>query len=205
MPFPTNMTANDGGHINGPGGHNAIHAFLNTVEQQLPSKVDSTDPRLTNERTPANGSVTYDKLASGLVGTSANTLAAGNDSRLSNERVPSAQSVTFEKLAPGIVGSGPNTLAAGNDARLTNDRTPTDNSVGTPKIVDAAVTKPKLASAVQTSLDKADSALQPSGNLAGLANKVTARANLGIVQITESAYAALTPKDANTLYIVTAG
>lgn len=47
-----------------------------------------------------------------------------------------------------------------DDTRLTNTRTPTDNTVTTAKIVTANVTLAKLEAGVQTSLGKADTALQ---------------------------------------------
>ena len=59
-------------------------------------------------------------------------------------------------------GTSAGTACQGNDTRLTNTRTPTDNTVSTAKIVDANVTKAKLETSVQTSLDKADAALPKS-------------------------------------------
>jgi hypothetical protein len=51
-------------------------------------------------------------------------------------------------------------VVQGNDSRLSDTRTPTDGTVTTAKIVDTAVTLAKLSSGVQTSLGKADTALQ---------------------------------------------
>lgn len=59
-------------------------------------------------------------------------------------------------------GTSAGTACQGNDTRLSNTRTPTDNTVSTAKIVDANVTKAKLETSVQTSLDKADAALPKS-------------------------------------------
>lgn len=73
---------------------------------------------------------------------------------------------------PPTIGSGGMQAVAGNDPRLSDTRTPSDNSVTSAKIVDGAIVNAdinasagiegaKLASAVQTSLGKADSAVQP--------------------------------------------
>lgn len=71
------------------------------------------------------------------------------------------------------LGTTASTVTVGNDARLSNTRTPTDGTVTTAKIVDANVTTAKiadgnvtlakLATAVQTSLGKADTAVQGNG------------------------------------------
>lgn len=92
---------------------------------------------------------------------------------------------------PPTIGSTSSTAVAGNDARLTDQRTPADNSVTSAKIVDgaivdadinasAAIAKTKLSSAVQTSLGKADSAMQlattPNDMALIVCGKDTARA-----------------------------
>lgn len=59
----------------------------------------------------------------------------------------------------GITVSGTNVIVA-TDTRLTDSRTPSDNSVSTTKIQDTAVTNAKLSTATQSSLAKADSAIQ---------------------------------------------
>ena len=71
-------------------------------------------------------------------------------------------------------GTGTNQAVRGDDARMTNARTPTshqhnasDINAGTlniARIADGAVTLAKLATAVQTSLGKADSAVQPGAS-----------------------------------------
>ena len=77
-------------------------------------------------------------------------------------------------------GTSAGTVCQGNDTRLSNTRTPTDNTVSTAKIVDANVTKAKLETSVQTSLDKADAALPKSSTPAqvygtdGSGNQATA-------------------------------
>ena len=78
-------------------------------------------------------------------------------------------------------GSGAGKVCEGNDSRLSDTRTPTDNSVTSAKIVNGAITNDdinasagivatKLATAVQTSLGKADSAVQ---DVSGKADKST--------------------------------
>lgn len=58
------------------------------------------------------------------------------------------------------IGTTAVTAAAGDDVRLSDQRTPLDGSVTTEKMTDAAVTRQKLSSLVQTSLTKADTAIQ---------------------------------------------
>jgi len=75
------------------------------------------DARLSDTRTPTDGSVTAAKVSGALkpsasaaaadealraIGTTAGTAAAGNDSRLSDQRVPVDTSVTESKLASSI-------------------------------------------------------------------------------------------------------
>lgn len=95
-------------------------------------------------------------------------------------------------------GTGTNQAVRGDDARLSNARTPTshqhnasDINAGTlniARIADGAVTLAKLATAVQTSLGKADSAVQGSG--------------LTLWKGTQAAYNALGTKDPNTVYVI---
>lgn len=95
-------------------------------------------------------------------------------------------------------GTGTNQAVRGDDARMTNARTPTshqhnasDINAGTlniARIADGAVTLAKLATAVQTSLSKADSAVQGSG--------------LTLWKGTQAAYNAIGTKDANTVYVI---
>jgi hypothetical protein len=76
------------------------------------------------------------------------------------------------------IGTSGSTAAAGNDSRLSDTRTPTDNSVATLKLIDANVTLAKLSAGVQTSLGKADTALQsaPVTSVAALTGAVAASA-----------------------------
>ncbi|QGH75894.1 hypothetical protein SEA_AXYM_27 [Gordonia phage Axym] len=95
-------------------------------------------------------------------------------------------------------GTGTNQAVRGDDARLSNARTPTshqhnasDINAGTlniARIADGAVTLAKLAAAVQTSLGKADSAVQGPG--------------LTLWKGTQTAYNAIGTKDANTVYVI---
>ncbi|WNN95756.1 minor tail protein [Gordonia phage Fribs8] len=95
-------------------------------------------------------------------------------------------------------GTGTNQAVRGDDARMTNARTPTshqhnasDINAGTlniARIADGAVTLAKLATAVQTSLGKADNAVQGSG--------------LTLWKGTQAAYNSIGTKDANTVYVI---
>ncbi|WKW85092.1 minor tail protein [Gordonia phage Horseradish] len=95
-------------------------------------------------------------------------------------------------------GTGTNQVVRGNDSRLSDARTPTshqhnalDINAGTlniARIADGAVTLAKLATAVQASLGKADSAVQGSG--------------LILWKGTQAAYNAIGTKDANTVYVI---
>jgi hypothetical protein len=109
---------------------------------------EGNDSRLSDTRTPTDGSVTAAKVAAALkpsgsaaagdealraLGASAATAAAGNDSRLSDTRTPTDASVTAAKVAASLkpsgsaaagdealraLGTSGSTAAAGNDGRL---------------------------------------------------------------------------------------
>ena len=109
------------------------------------------------------------------LGTTASTVTVGNDSRLSNTRTPTDGTVTTAKIVDGNVTLAK--LAAGSvdSSKIVDGSIATadlaDSSVTSVKIADgtivdadinsgAAIAKGKLATAVQTTLDKADTALQ---------------------------------------------
>lgn len=126
------------------------------------------DSRLSDNRTPVDGSVTLGKLASALrpslgapdnveavrsLGTGAGQALSGADSRLSDQRIPTDGSVTAAKVAGSLkpsvaaattdealraLGTAANTAAAGNDARLSDQRVPTDGSVTNVKVAAGA-------------------------------------------------------------------
>ena len=112
------------------------------------------------------------------IGSTSSAAVAGDDARLTNARTPTAHAHAAADVTSGTldvarlpVGSTASTVCAGNDSRLSDTRTPTDGTVTSAKIVDgtivsadlsasAAISATQLAAAVQTSLGKADSAIQ---------------------------------------------
>jgi hypothetical protein len=83
--------------------------FTGTLQHSGNAIVDTTDSRLTDTRTPTDGSVTATKVATSLkpsgsaattdealraLGVAAGTAAAGNDSRLSDARTPTTHHVS---------------------------------------------------------------------------------------------------------------
>ena len=123
-----------------------------------PSKISGTavvdnDARLTDERTPLNGSVTDAKITGGGLSPTAitGTAVVDNDSRLTNERTPTDGSVTDAKITAG--GLSPTaitgTAVVTNDARLTDQRTPLDDSVTDAKVAtNANIAQSKIANLV---------------------------------------------------------
>jgi hypothetical protein len=97
------------------------------------------DARLTDERTPLDGSVTDVKVASNanILPTKINgTAVVDNDPRLTDQRIPTDGSVTDAKIVTG--GLSPSiitgTAVIDSDARLSDERTPVDGSVTDAKI-----------------------------------------------------------------------
>jgi hypothetical protein len=82
------------------------------------------DARLSDARTPTDGSVTLAKIAASLK--PSGSAAAGDE-------------------ALRAIGAGAGQVVAGNDGRLSDTRTPTDNTVTTIKVVDGNITLAKLA------------------------------------------------------------
>lgn len=91
--------------------------------------VTTADARLSDMRTPSDGSVTTEKITSGGIAPSAitGTAVTTGDVRLSNSRTPTDASVTTAKIAAG--GLAPSaitgTAVITSDARLSDARTPT--------------------------------------------------------------------------------
>lgn len=76
-------------------------AGLRTLGTGAQQAAAGNDPRLSDQRTPSNSSVTWAKLAAGLVGSGASTLAAGDDARFAT--IPKVvRSAT--KPYPSVVG-----------------------------------------------------------------------------------------------------
>ena len=96
---------------------NNLHAATKQyVDSADALKVDLTDSRLTDERTPLDNSVTSAKIANGtIVDADINTAAA---------------------IAPTKIAG---TAVITTDSRLSDTRTPTDNSVTSAKIVDGTI------------------------------------------------------------------
>lgn len=73
-----------------------IRAAINDHADKLGDAILEGDARLSDQRVPLPGSVTWARLAGGLVGTAAGTVAAGDDFRFSNSRTPTAHHATHE-------------------------------------------------------------------------------------------------------------
>ena len=108
-----------------------------------------TDARLTDQRTPVDGSVTTAKIAAAGLAPAAivGTAVVNGDARLSDQRTPVDGSVTTAKiaaagLAPAAIAG---TAVVNGDARLSDQRTPVDGSVTTAKIAAAGLAPAAIA------------------------------------------------------------
>ncbi|UVG35003.1 minor tail protein [Gordonia phage ViaConlectus] len=153
------------------------------------------------------------------VGTSGTTVAAGNDSRIVNA-VPNTRTVsagtglsgggdlTANRTLAVAYGNTAGTAAQGNDTRLSDTRTPTDNTVATAKIVDAAVTVPKLGAdvgpAIQAMIDTSVLAAQrvTVNAQAGAYTLVATDANKAVEVSSASAVNLTIPTDAAVAFPV---
>ncbi|URC17657.1 minor tail protein [Gordonia phage Tardus] len=153
------------------------------------------------------------------VGTSGTTVAAGNDSRIVNA-VPNTRTVsagtglsgggdlTANRTLAVQYGTAAGTAAQGNDTRLSDTRTPTDNTVATAKIVDAAVTMPKLGAdvgpAIQAMIDTSVLAAQrvTVNAQAGAYTLVATDANKAVEVSSASAVNLTIPTDAAVAFPV---
>lgn len=131
---------------------------------------EGNDARLSDARTPTDGSVTPAKFNASAVdpvagtagartlGTGGQQAAAGDDSRFSDARTPTDASVTPAKFAASAIdpvagtagartlGTGGQQAAAGNDSRLSDSRTPAAGSVVDASVsASAAIAESKLA------------------------------------------------------------
>ncbi|AMS03030.1 minor tail protein [Gordonia phage Leonard] len=153
------------------------------------------------------------------VGTGSTQVAAGNDSRIVNA-VPNTRTVsagtglsgggdlTANRTLSVQYGTAAGTAAQGNDARLSDTRTPTDNTVATAKIVDAAVTMPKLGAdvgpAIQAMIDTSVLAAQrvTVNAQAGAYTLVATDANKAVEVSSASAVNLTIPTDAAVAFPV---
>lgn len=84
--------------------------------------VVDNDARLTNERTPVDGSVTEAKIATGAVTETKIATGAVTSDKIANATIVDADISTTAAIAPSKISG---TAVVDNDARLTNARTPT--------------------------------------------------------------------------------
>lgn len=179
------LTKTDVGLSNVNNTSDANKPVSTATQTALDGKVPTTRTITAGTGLNGGGDFSADRTLSVAYGTTATTAAVGNDSRIVNA-TPNTR--TFS-AGTGLTGGGDfsanRTFAAdfgsaagkvceGNDSRLSDTRTPTDNSVTSAKIVDgtitntdinasAAIAATQLATGVQTSLGKADTAIQQAG------------------------------------------
>mgnify|MGYP006266276285 CR=1 FL=1 len=121
------------------------------------SLVRTSDSRLSDTRTPTDGSVTTAKLADAAVTSAKIALGAITDDNVATTAgIASTKISGLGSAATKNVGTVAGTVAAGDDARLSDTRTPTDGSVTTVKLVDSSIVTAKLADAAVTSAKIAD-------------------------------------------------
>jgi len=141
-----------------------------TADDTVPDLVTGTDWVAPTARVAATNDIInrwYKTASSATVGDDsvtnaklANMAEARIKGRISSgtgdpEDLTAAQTRTLLALGAAAllnVGTTAGTVAAGDDARFTDTRTPTDNTVATAKLVDDAVTNPKLANMGEATL-----------------------------------------------------
>lgn len=106
----------------------------------------TTDPRLSDQRVPSDGSVSLVKLASGLLVPKSMLGALGivdadvaSGAAIAESKLALASDAAAGTASRRTLGTGATQAAAGNDARLSDQRTPSDNSVTSAKIADGAI------------------------------------------------------------------
>lgn len=136
--------------------------FAATVTAQIALKADKARQIIAGTGLTGGGDLSADRTLTVAYGTTATTACVGNDARLSNARTPTNHQHNASDINAG-------TLAIA-------------------RIADGTVTAAKLVAAVQTSLGKADTAVQGSG--------------ITVWKGTAAAYAAIGTKDSNTVYVI---
>jgi hypothetical protein len=96
------------------------------------------DSRLSDQRTPADSSVTDAKVA--------------NNAAIAESKLNLATDAAANVGSRRTLGTGAQQAAAGNDPRLSDQRTPTDGSVTTAKLADKAVTYAKIQDVTNSKL-----------------------------------------------------
>ena len=173
-----------------------VHGIANTADLIIEG-----DARLTDTRTPTDGTVTDAKIDAGGLSPSSitGTAVITSDARLSDERTPLDGSVTDAKvatnadIAPSKIAG---TAVVDNDSRLTDNRTPIDGSVTDTKITagglspssitgTAVITSDARLSDERTPLDGSvtDAKVATNANIAqskisGLTDALNLKANL---------------------------
>lgn len=106
----------------------SVHGITNTADLVL-----TGDARLSDARTPTDGSVTDAKIVAGGLATSAitGTAVVTGDARLSDVRTPADGSVTDAKIVAGGLATSAitGTAVVTGDSRLSDARTPTSHAV----------------------------------------------------------------------------
>jgi len=133
-----------------------VHGITNTADL-----VVTTDARLSDTRTPTDGTVTDAKIVAGGLATSAitGTAVVTTDARLSDTRTPTDGTVTDAKIVSGGLATSAitGTAVITTDARLSDQRTPLDNSVTSAKIVDGTIVNADINAAAAVDLSKLES------------------------------------------------
>ena len=114
--------------------------------------VVDNDARLTNERTPVDGSVTEAKIATGAV----------TSDKIANGTIVDADVSNSAAIAPSKING---TAVVDSDARLTNTRTPTDGTVTDAKIASGGLSPTSITgTAVITSDSRLSDARTPTAH-----------------------------------------
>jgi hypothetical protein len=140
---PANLANTAPADLGVPAVGTEITAARGNHVHKMPSASDvgaaaNNDSRLTDARTPTDGSVTDTKIVSGGLSPTVitGTAVVTGDARLSDERTPTDGTVTDAKIVSGGLATSAitGTAVITTDARLTNERVPLDGSVTSNKI-----------------------------------------------------------------------